>query len=54
MKALVYTANQEMTYRDEPEPRPQAGDALVAMDADRASEIAQRRQRLEREKQLRR
>jgi len=32
---------------------PQAGDALVAMDADRASEIAQRRQRLEREKQLR-
>ncbi|MGD8277798.1 MAG: translation initiation factor IF-2 [Gemmatimonadota bacterium] len=32
---------------------PQAGDALVSMDADRASEIAQRRQRLEREKQLR-
>jgi translation initiation factor IF-2 len=32
---------------------PQAGDALVVMDADRASEIAQRRQRLEREKQLR-
>ena len=32
---------------------PQAGDALVAMDADRASEIAQRRQRLDREKQLR-
>ncbi len=32
---------------------PQAGDALVAMDAIRASEIAQTRQRLEREKQLR-
>ena len=32
---------------------PQAGDALVVMDADRASEIAQTRQRLEREKQLR-
>jgi len=32
---------------------PQAGDALVVMDAVRASEIAQTRQRLEREKQLR-
>ncbi len=32
---------------------PQAGDALVKMDADRASEIATTRQRLEREKQLR-
>jgi translation initiation factor IF-2 len=32
---------------------PQAGDALVVMDADRASEIAQTRRRLEREKQLR-
>jgi translation initiation factor IF-2 len=32
---------------------PQAGDVLLAMDADRASEIAQTRQRLEREKQLR-
>ncbi|HEX7118913.1 MAG TPA: translation initiation factor IF-2 [Longimicrobiales bacterium] len=32
---------------------PQAGDSLVAMDADRAAEIAQTRQRLEREKQLR-
>jgi translation initiation factor IF-2 len=32
---------------------PQAGDMLVAMDADRASEIATTRQRLEREKQLR-
>jgi translation initiation factor IF-2 len=32
---------------------PQAGDTLAVMDADRASEIAQTRQRLEREKQLR-
>jgi translation initiation factor IF-2 len=32
---------------------PQAGDLLAAMEADRASEIAQTRQRLEREKQLR-
>jgi translation initiation factor IF-2 len=32
---------------------PQAGDVLVVMDAERASEIAQTRQRLEREKQLR-
>jgi translation initiation factor IF-2 len=32
---------------------PQAGDVLAAMDADRASEIAGTRQRLEREKQLR-
>jgi translation initiation factor IF-2 len=32
---------------------PQAGDTLVTMDADRASEIATTRQRLEREKQLR-
>jgi translation initiation factor IF-2 len=32
---------------------PQAGDMLVAMEADRASEIATTRQRLDREKQLR-
>jgi translation initiation factor IF-2 len=32
---------------------PQAGDSLQVMDADRAAEIAQTRQRLEREKQLR-
>jgi translation initiation factor IF-2 len=32
---------------------PQSGDSLQVMDADRASEIAQTRQRLEREKQLR-
>ncbi len=31
MKALVYTANQEVTYRDEPEPQPRPGDALVAI-----------------------
>ncbi|HKJ52423.1 MAG TPA: galactitol-1-phosphate 5-dehydrogenase, partial [Gammaproteobacteria bacterium] len=33
MKALVYTANEEMTYRDEPEPSPQAGEALVAIES---------------------
>lgn len=33
MKALVYTANREMTYRDEAEPSPQPGDALVAIDS---------------------
>lgn len=33
MKALVYTANQEMTYRDEPEPKLQSGDALVAIES---------------------
>ena len=33
MKALVYTANEEMTYRDEPEPAPQPGDALVAIES---------------------
>ncbi|MGK7311446.1 MAG: translation initiation factor IF-2 [Candidatus Longimicrobiales bacterium M2_2A_002] len=32
---------------------PQAGDKLVAMEADRAAEVAQTRQRLEREKKLR-
>ena len=32
---------------------PQAGDSLVAMEADKAAEIAQTRQRLEREKQIR-
>lgn len=29
MKALVYTADREVTYRDEPEPAADAGDALV-------------------------
>ena len=33
MKALVYTANEEMTYRDEPEPTAQAGDSLVEIEA---------------------
>ena len=33
MKALVYTANQEMTYRDEPAPQPASGEALVAIDS---------------------
>ncbi len=33
MKALVYTANEEMTYRDEPEPNPTAGDALIAIES---------------------
>jgi len=33
MKALVYTANKEMTYRDEPEPVAQAGEALVAIES---------------------
>jgi len=33
MKALVYTANEEMTYRDEPEPNPASGDALIAIDS---------------------
>ncbi len=33
MKALVYTANQQMEYRDEPAPIPQSGDALVAIES---------------------
>ena len=33
MKALVYTANEEMTYRDEPEPAPDAGDAVIAIES---------------------
>ena len=31
MKALVYTANQQMTYRDEPDPNPGHDEALVAV-----------------------
>ncbi|MBX2868468.1 MAG: alcohol dehydrogenase catalytic domain-containing protein [Acidiferrobacterales bacterium] len=31
MKALVYTANKEMTYRDEPAPTPTNGDALISI-----------------------
>ncbi len=33
MKALVYTATKETTYRDEPEPKPGPGDALLAVEA---------------------
>lgn len=33
MKALVYTAPGELTYRDEPEPVVDAGDALLRIDA---------------------
>jgi len=33
MKALVYTANEEMTYRDEPPPQAAPGDALVAIES---------------------
>jgi 2-desacetyl-2-hydroxyethyl bacteriochlorophyllide A dehydrogenase len=33
MKALVYTAPLEVTYRDEPEPHVGAGDALLRIDA---------------------
>ena len=33
MKALVYTANQQMTFRDEPEPQREAGDAIVQVAA---------------------
>jgi len=33
MKALVYTDTEELTYRDEPDPSPASGDALVAIEA---------------------
>ncbi len=33
MKALVYTAPEEVTYRDEPEPEPAPGDAVVRIDS---------------------
>lgn len=33
MKALVYTANQEMTYRDEQPPRALPGEALIAIES---------------------
>ena len=33
MKALVYTAANEVTYRDEPAPRPTAGEVLIKVDA---------------------
>ncbi len=31
MKALVYTANAEMTFRDEPEPVPNPEDAVISI-----------------------
>mmetsp|Transcript_8988 Transcript_8988/g.8574 ORF Transcript_8988/g.8574 Transcript_8988/m.8574 type:complete len:87 (-) Transcript_8988:204-464(-) len=33
MKALVYTNTQEVIYRDEPEPIPALGEALVKVEA---------------------
>lgn len=33
MKALVYASPQDCVYREEPEPRPRPGDALVKVDA---------------------
>ena len=33
MKALVYTANQEVTYREEPEPIVADGDALISIES---------------------
>lgn len=33
MKALVYTATREVSYRDEPEPVADTGDALIGIDA---------------------
>lgn len=33
MKALVYTANQEMTFRDEPEPQVENGDTLIKIES---------------------
>lgn len=33
MKALVYTANQEMTFREEPAPQVENGDALIKIEA---------------------
>ncbi len=33
MKALVYTANEQMTYRDEPEPTAAEGEALISIDS---------------------
>lgn len=33
MKALVYTANNEVTYRDEPEPAPDADSVVLKIDA---------------------
>ena len=33
MKALVYTSPKELEYRDEPDPTPEAGEALIRIEA---------------------
>lgn len=33
MKALVYTANQQMTFREEPEPLAEVGDAIIKIES---------------------
>ncbi len=33
MKALVYTANEEMTYREEPEPELRSGEAIIGIES---------------------
>ena len=33
MKALVFTAKQEMIFQDEPPPKPDTGDALIAVES---------------------
>ena len=33
MKALVYTSPMELEYRDEPDPKPEAGEALIRIEA---------------------
>ena len=33
MKALVYTGTRQMTYRDEPEPKPAPGEVMIRIDA---------------------
>jgi threonine dehydrogenase-like Zn-dependent dehydrogenase len=33
MKALVHTQPNEVTYRDEPDPRPAPGEVLIRVDA---------------------
>ena len=33
MKALVYTGIESLTYRDAPDPEPQAGEALIRVES---------------------
>ena len=33
MKALVYTSPMELEYRDEPDPKPEVGEALIRVEA---------------------